>query len=86
MLSAVSRATKIIVKAINDSITDWLIVTIPKNDRDKVILWATVKAVTTLTKGVEFLFKKNKVAYFKGTNTDSDKAASLPLSWINSAL
>ena len=25
------------------------------------------KAVTTLTKGVEFLFKKNKVTYFKGT-------------------
>ena len=24
------------------------------------------KAVTTLTKGVEFLFKKNKVTYFKG--------------------
>jgi hypothetical protein len=37
-LSAASRATKIIVKAINDSITNWLIVTIPKNDRDKVIL------------------------------------------------
>ena len=27
------------------------------------------KAVTTLTKGVEFLFKKNKVTYFKGTGT-----------------
>ena len=25
------------------------------------------KAVDTLTKGVEFLFKKNKVSYFKGT-------------------
>ena len=25
------------------------------------------KAVTVLTKGVEFLFKKNKVTYFKGT-------------------
>ena len=25
------------------------------------------KAVTVLTKGIEFLFKKNKVAYFKGT-------------------
>ena len=25
------------------------------------------KAVTILTKGVEFLFKKNKVTYFKGT-------------------
>ena len=24
------------------------------------------KAVMTLTKGVEFLFKKNKVTYFKG--------------------
>ena len=24
------------------------------------------KAVTVLTKGVEFLFKKNKVTYFKG--------------------
>ena len=24
------------------------------------------KAVTTLTKGIEFLFKKNKVTYFKG--------------------
>ena len=58
MLSAASRATKIIVKAINDSITDWLIVTIPKNDRDKVILWATVKAVTTLTKFINPLTKK----------------------------
>ena len=27
------------------------------------------KAVTVLTKGVEFLFKKNKVTYFKGTGT-----------------
>ena len=27
------------------------------------------KAVTTLTKGVEFLFKKNKVTYFKGTGS-----------------
>ena len=27
------------------------------------------KAVTILTKGVEFLFKKNKVTYFKGTGT-----------------
>ena len=27
------------------------------------------KAVTVLTKGVEFLFKKNKVAYFKGTGS-----------------
>jgi dihydrolipoamide dehydrogenase len=25
------------------------------------------KAVATLTKGIEFLFKKNKVTYFKGT-------------------
>ena len=25
------------------------------------------KAVTNLTKGIEFLFKKNKVTYFKGT-------------------
>jgi len=25
------------------------------------------KAVTVLTKGIEFLFKKNKVTYFKGT-------------------
>ena len=27
------------------------------------------KAVTTLTKGVEFLFKKNKISYFKGTGS-----------------
>ena len=27
------------------------------------------KAVTILTKGVEFLFKKNKIAYFKGTGS-----------------
>ncbi len=27
------------------------------------------KAVTVLTKGVEFLFKKNKVTYFKGTGS-----------------
>ena len=27
------------------------------------------KAVTILTKGVEFLFKKNKVTYFKGTGS-----------------
>ena len=27
------------------------------------------KVVTVLTKGVEFLFKKNKVTYFKGTGS-----------------
>ena len=27
------------------------------------------KAVTVLTKGIEFLFKKNKVTYFKGTGS-----------------
>ena len=27
------------------------------------------KAVTNLTKGIEFLFKKNKVTYFKGTGS-----------------
>ena len=27
------------------------------------------KAVTILTKGVEFLFKKNKVTYYKGTGS-----------------
>ena len=27
------------------------------------------KAVTILTKGIEFLFKKNKVTYFKGTGS-----------------
>jgi len=27
------------------------------------------KAVTILTKGVEFLFKKNKITYFKGTGS-----------------
>tara|TARA_B100001057_G_scaffold476378_1_gene544297 strand:+ start:472 stop:1872 length:1401 start_codon:yes stop_codon:yes gene_type:complete len=31
------------------------------------------KAVTTLTKGVEFLFKKNKVTYFKGTGSFKSK-------------
>ena len=31
------------------------------------------KAVTILTKGVEFLFKKNKVAYFKGYGSILDK-------------
>ncbi len=37
------------------------------------------KAVTTLTKGVEFLFKKNKVTYFKGTGSfkSSNKVAIL---------
>ena len=29
------------------------------------------KAVTVLTKGIEFLFKKNKVTYFKGTGSIS---------------
>lgn len=32
------------------------------------------KAVTTLTKGVEFLFKKNKVTYFKGTGQLKSKS------------
>ena len=32
------------------------------------------KAVTTLTKGVEFLFKKNKVTYFKGTGKLKSKS------------
>ena len=27
------------------------------------------EAVTTLTKGIEFLFKKNKVTYYKGTGS-----------------
>ncbi len=31
------------------------------------------KAVTILTKGVEFLFKKNKVSYFKGTGSFKSK-------------
>ena len=31
------------------------------------------KAVTVLTKGVEFLFKKNKVTYFKGTGSFKNK-------------
>ena len=31
------------------------------------------KAVTILTKGVEFLFKKNKVTYFKGTGSFKSK-------------
>ena len=31
------------------------------------------KAVTILTKGVEFLFKKNKVTYFKGTGSFKTK-------------
>ena len=31
------------------------------------------KAVTVLTKGVEFLFKKNKVTYFKGTGSFKSK-------------
>ena len=31
------------------------------------------KAVTVLTKGVEFLFKKNKVAYFKGVGSFKNK-------------
>tara|TARA_Y100000590_G_scaffold444552_1_gene575457 strand:- start:3777 stop:5177 length:1401 start_codon:yes stop_codon:yes gene_type:complete len=30
------------------------------------------KAVTVLTKGIEFLFKKNKVTYFKGTGSITD--------------
>ena len=29
------------------------------------------KAVTVLTKGIEFLFKKNKVTYFKGMGLKS---------------
>ncbi len=32
------------------------------------------KAVTILTKGVEFLFKKNKVTYFKGTGQLKSKS------------
>jgi dihydrolipoamide dehydrogenase len=32
------------------------------------------KAVTILTKGVEFLFKKNKVTYFKGTGSFKSKS------------
>ena len=32
------------------------------------------KAVTVLTKGVEFLFKKNKVTYFKGTGSFKSKS------------
>ena len=55
MLSTASKATKIIVKAINASITDWLIVTIPKNDRDRVMLWATVKAVITFTRFINLV-------------------------------
>ena len=35
------------------------------------------KAVTVLTKGVEFLFKKNKVSYFKGTGILKSKNESL---------
>ena len=31
------------------------------------------KAVTVLTKGVEFLFKKNKVTYYKGTGSFKSK-------------
>ena len=31
------------------------------------------KAVTVLTKGVEFLFKKNKVSYFKGIGSLNNK-------------
>ena len=31
------------------------------------------KAVTILTKGIEFLFKKNKVSYFKGTGSFKNK-------------
>ena len=31
------------------------------------------KAVTILTKGVEFLFKKNKITYFKGTGSFKSK-------------
>ena len=31
------------------------------------------KAVTALTKGVEFLLKKNKVTYFKGTGSFKSK-------------
>ena len=36
------------------------------------------KAVTVLTKGVEFLFKKNKVTYFKGYGTVSYTHLTLP--------
>ena len=35
------------------------------------------KAVTVLTKGVEFLFKKNKVTYFKGTGSFKSKSEIL---------
>ena len=35
------------------------------------------KAVTILTKGVEFLFKKNKVSYFKGTGSFKSKTEIL---------
>ena len=31
------------------------------------------KAVTVLTKGIEFLFKKNKITYFKGTGAFKSK-------------
>ena len=31
------------------------------------------KAVTILTKGIEFLFKKNKVSYFEGTGSFKNK-------------
>ena len=35
------------------------------------------KAVTILTKGVEFLLKKNKVTYFKGTGSFKSKLFSI---------
>ena len=36
------------------------------------------KAVTVLTKGVEFLFKKNKVTYFKGKGSfENEKSLKL---------
>ena len=38
--------------------TDWLIDTIPKKDNDRVMLWATVKAVITLTKWINPVTKK----------------------------
>jgi len=68
LLSTASKATKIIVKAINASITDWLIVTIPKNDRDKVMLCAIVKAVTTLIKFMNPLTKK--IRHIKKRNAE----------------
>ena len=41
------------------------------------------KSIQVLTKGVEFLFKKNKVTYIKGTGTLKTKDEIIPMNMVN---